>query len=137
MDIDTDHKKCHASVPVKLMAPRRLRQTDEPWTAENSRPEQKIPPEEADNHYIKWTKNDIYILTAARRQQASLGHDDLKAMQDVSPKLQVHVNKQFRNFNSVCIFVSYGAIHLTAWRYCIDYWQLHRCDYYFSIWTIY
>ena len=41
MDIDTDHKKFHASVLVKPMAPRRLRQTDEPWTTENSRPNQK------------------------------------------------------------------------------------------------
>ena len=41
MDIDTDRKKFHASVPVKPMAPRRLRQADEPWTAENSRPKQK------------------------------------------------------------------------------------------------
>ena len=56
MDIDTDHKKFHASVPVKPMAPRRLRQADEPWTTHNSRPKQKIPPEEADNHQIKWTK---------------------------------------------------------------------------------
>ena len=40
MDIDTDHKKFHASVPVKPMAPRRLPQADEPWTTENSRPKQ-------------------------------------------------------------------------------------------------
>ena len=59
MDIDTDHKKFHASVPVKPMAPRQLRQADEPWTTHNSRPKQKIPPEEADNHQIKWTKNTI------------------------------------------------------------------------------
>ena len=59
MDIDADHKKFHASVPVKPMAPRRLRQSDEPWTTENSRPKQKIPPEEVDNHQIKWTKNTI------------------------------------------------------------------------------
>ena len=30
MDIDNDHKKFHASIPVKPMAPRRLRQADEP-----------------------------------------------------------------------------------------------------------
>ena len=41
MDIDTDHKKFYASVPVKPMAPRRLRQADEQWTTENSRPKQK------------------------------------------------------------------------------------------------
>ena len=41
MDIDTDHKKFHASVPVKTMAPRQLRQADEPWTTENFRPKQK------------------------------------------------------------------------------------------------
>ena len=29
MDIDTDHKKFHAPVPVKPVAPRRLRQADE------------------------------------------------------------------------------------------------------------
>ena len=52
MDIGTDHKKFHASVPVKPMAPRRLRQADEPWIKENSRPKQKIPPEETDNHQI-------------------------------------------------------------------------------------
>ena len=56
MDIDTDHKKFHASVPVKPMAPRRLRQADEPWTTENSRPKRKIPPEETDNHQIEWKK---------------------------------------------------------------------------------
>ena len=57
MDIDTDHKKFHASVPVKPMAPRRLRQANEPWTIENSRPKQKIPPEEADNHQEKYYIN--------------------------------------------------------------------------------
>ena len=30
MDIDTDHKKFHESVPVKLMSNPRLRQADEP-----------------------------------------------------------------------------------------------------------
>ena len=65
MDIDTDHKKFHASVPVKPMAPRRLRQAVEPWTTENSRPKQKIPPEEADNHQIKWTKK-YYINCRSR-----------------------------------------------------------------------
>ena len=34
-------------------------QAHEPWTTKNSRPKQKIPPEEADNHQIKWTKNTI------------------------------------------------------------------------------
>ena len=63
MESDTDHKKFHASVPVKPMAPRRLRQADEPWTTENSRPKQKIPPEEADNHQIKWTKKILYKLS--------------------------------------------------------------------------
>ena len=52
MDIDTDHKKFHASVPVKPMASRRLRQADEPWTTENSQTKQKIPPEETDNHQV-------------------------------------------------------------------------------------
>ena len=56
MDIDPDHEKFHASVPVQPMPPRRLCQAEEPWTTENSRPKQKIPPEEADNHQIKWTK---------------------------------------------------------------------------------
>ena len=41
MDIDTDHKIFHASVPVKPMAPRRRRQADEQWTTWNFRPKQK------------------------------------------------------------------------------------------------
>ena len=53
MDIDTDHKKFHASVPVEPMAPNK-----------------KNPPEEADNHQIKWTNTTIYIVAAARRQQS-------------------------------------------------------------------
>ena len=51
MDIDTDHNKFHASVTVNPREPR-LRQAEEPWTTENSRPKQKIPPEEADNHKL-------------------------------------------------------------------------------------
>ena len=48
--------KFHAFVPVKPMAQRRLRHAAEQWTTWNSRPKKKIPPEEADNHQIKWTK---------------------------------------------------------------------------------
>ena len=68
MDIDTDYKKIHASVPVKPMAPRQLRQEDEQWTTGNFRSKQKIPPEEADSHQIKWTRNTIQIVVTAQRQ---------------------------------------------------------------------
>ena len=70
MDIDTDHKKFHASVPVKPMAPRRLRQVDEPWTTENSRSKQKIPPEEADTHQIKTNKK--YHINCRSRTATTL-----------------------------------------------------------------
>ena len=71
MDIDTDHKKFHASVPVKPMVSRRLRQADEPWTTGNSRPKQKIPPEEVDNHQIKWTKI-LYKLSQPHGNNSSV-----------------------------------------------------------------
>ena len=52
--------KFHKAIPVKSMAPRRLRQADEPWTTGSyRRPKLKIPPEEAVNHQTKWTKNNI------------------------------------------------------------------------------
>ena len=61
MDIDAGHKKFHASVPVKLMALKPLRQADESWTTVNYGPKQKIPLEAVDNQQMKWTKNNIYI----------------------------------------------------------------------------
>ena len=40
MAMDTDYKRFHASVPVKPMAPRRLRQADEQWTTGSYRSKQ-------------------------------------------------------------------------------------------------
>ena len=51
--MDIDHKIFNASIPVKPMAPRRLREADEPRTTGHSRPKQKIPQDKADNQQIK------------------------------------------------------------------------------------